>query len=158
MGNQVRSIEARLGWLGGIIDGEGTITATSNKRSKRQKNPFGQIQPKITMWNTDNNLIEEYMSILDEIGTTYYVFTQKPRANNLGKKVCFRVEIHGLKRMVKVLPTIIPYLIAKKQKGIDLLLFCESRLATPPNTPYSDMEISIVNRVREVPLLACAET
>ena len=157
MGNQVRSMEARMGWFGGIVDGEGCITATANPSSKRQKNPFGQIQPKLTMWNTDMSLIEEYIAILDEMKVTYYMMTQKPRAKN--HKVAYRVEIHGMKRLTKVLPLIIPYLISKKQKGIDLLAFCESRLSRPPNTPYSKEDIASVNKVREKPLLyACAET
>jgi hypothetical protein len=158
MGNQVRSMEVRLGWLGGIYDGEGSFSVTSNPASKRQRNPFGQLQPKVTIWNTDQNIINEIMSIFDDLRIPYHVFTQKPRLNNINKKVAFRVEIHGLKRMVKILPIITPYLVGKQAKASAVYNFCASRLSRPSHAPYNDEEIAFANSARDIPLHACPET
>ena len=158
MGNQVRSMEARMGWFAGIMDGEGSFAITSNPASKRQLNGFGQLKAKMTMWNSDMVLVNEFMQILDEHRLPYHVFTQKPRANNLNVKIQYRVEIHGLKRLQRVLPKVIPYLISKKAKAEAMLAFCNSRLSTARNSRYTQHEIDLANQVRVVPLHACAET
>jgi hypothetical protein len=147
-------MEARLGWIAGIIDGEGSITVTSNPASKRQLNSFGQLQPKLTMWNTDQRLVSEFMDILDENNIPHHVFTQKPRGKNINKKVQFRVEIHGLKRIMKALPPIIPYLISKRGEAEAIMAFCASRLSRQQNSPYSEEEIRLANLTREIPLHA----
>lgn len=158
MGNQVRSMEVRLGWLGGIYDGEGSFSVTSNPASSRQRNPFGQLQPKVTVWNTDQDIIKEIISILDDQRLAHFVYTRKPRINTLSKKIGFSVEIHGMKRIAKMLPIIIPYLVGKQPKAIALYNFVSSRLSRPPQSPYSNEEIAFANSTRDIPLRACQET
>uniref|UniRef100_A0A6H1ZKU3 Homing endonuclease n=1 Tax=viral metagenome TaxID=1070528 RepID=A0A6H1ZKU3_9ZZZZ len=151
-------MEVRLGWLGGIYDGEGSFSVTSNPASKKQRNPFGQLQPKVTIWNTDQDIINEIMSILDDQRLTYFVYTRKPPINGLSRKVGFSVEVHGMKRIVKMLPIMIPYLVGKKAKAIALYNFVSSRLSRPPQSPYSNEEIAFANSARDIPLHACPET
>ena len=62
-----RPTEAEIGWLAGIIDGEGTITLSRHKsKSKhiRQSNPDGvNYFPVVIIGNTDARIIEEVVRI-----------------------------------------------------------------------------------------------
>jgi len=158
MGNQVRSMEVRLGWLGGIYDGEGSFSITSNPASKKQRNQFGQLQPKVTIWNTNQDIINEIISTLDDMRIPKHVYSRIPKANALGKKSGFSVEVHGLKRIVKMLPVLTPYLVGKKSKAVAMYEFCTSRLSRPPCAPYSAEEIALANLTRDTPLPTCPET
>ncbi len=158
MGNQVRSMEVRLGWLGGIYDGEGSFSVTSNPASKKQLKPFGQLQPKVTIWNTSQDIINEIISILDDLRLPHFVYTRKPRINTLSKKIGYSVEIHGMKRIAKALPVMIPYLVGKQAKAIAVYKFVSSRLSRPSKSPYSDEEIAFANSSRDIPLHTCPET
>lgn len=147
MDNQQRRIEERLSWLGGIIDGEGCITACQ----RRYKNkPVGFI-PRIGIVNTDMNLINEVVSILEKVKLPFHVRSQKDKKHPHWK-IKFEIYIIGIKRCVKSLPILIPYIISKKEKAVRLLSFCESRLSKPIYSSYTDFEIDLLKKVRYSPI------
>ena len=140
--NQQRRLESRLSWLGGIIDGEGMVTTI--KRVGGKYNQYG-YSPRISIVNTDLVIINEVVSICDEISLPYYVQTKK------GKglwKTKYEVLFNGMRRCKIVLDVITPYLVSKKQRAISLLKFCNNRLNLPRNSSYSESDLKLAQSIR----------
>ena len=151
MGNQQRSLEVRLSWLAGILDGEGTISFASKfSKSSRQKNYH--FRPELKVDNTDQVMLDEIMSILDEVGAAYYVRDtgKSPSKRNPNWKKSTRIIIEGLKRLRSFLPIISPYLINKKPQADLLMEYIESRLTGPHKGPVTEKEEDIILQVRKL--------
>lgn len=142
MDNQQRRIEERLCWLGGIIDGDGMITAIQYKA----KNCL-HYKPRINVVNTDLRMIEEVISIFEYLNVPHYVQSKKDKKNP-HYKIKYEVQIAGIKRSIIFLPIIIPYLIVKRNRAENLLEFCNLRLSKPHMSKYGDEEYRLINSVR----------
>src|SRR3989338_5086286 len=106
--NQQRRLSRRLGWLGGVIDGEGMITVV--KRSKGNS-----YYPRISIANSDITLINEVISIFEELKMPYYL--QSKQYDVDGKnRIKYEILVNGLTRCCEVLPVILPFLISKKER------------------------------------------
>jgi len=80
MGDQQRSLLCSdLGWLGGIIDGEGCVTLG---RQKRRHNRF-QYEPKVDIANTDVRIINKAREIMAQLDAGSYTMTRKTSAGNI---------------------------------------------------------------------------
>lgn len=143
--NQQRSLESRLCWLGGIIDGEGMITAI--KRSEHKRRQAGFI-PRISIANTDMVMIDEVVAILTQLELVHYLQSWTDRGHEHWKRK-YEVIINGILRCSEALPIMIPYLVVKRSKAERLLRFCESRRSHPTRTPYSEEEIQLALSLRE---------
>jgi len=141
--NQQRSLESRLSWLGGIIDGEGMVTAIKRSESRRNQNGFA---PRISIVNTDLRMIDEAVSILEELGLAFHM---QEKAGLGTWKTKYEVLMDGYKRCSKALPVLMPYLVVKRGKAERLLALCESRLSSPRNAAYTTEEIALALSVRE---------
>lgn len=142
MGNPQRSLEARLNWLGGIIDGEGMITAIKHSGKTRKANNY---LPRISIVNTDPALIREVLEILTEAHIPHYV---QHKAGKGTWKDKIEVIIQGKMRCAAVLPQLIPYLVSKRSRAEALLNFCESRLRAPHKSPYTEHEWNLIDEVK----------
>jgi hypothetical protein len=141
--NQQRSLEHRLSWLGGVIDGEGMVTAI--KRSSLTRNQYG-FAPRISVVNTDLRMIDEVKAIFDEVGISYH---GQEKAGKGTWKTKHEVLVEGFKRCSEALPILIPYLVAKKEKARRLLDLCESRLKSPRNAEYTAEQVELAMSLRE---------
>ena len=141
-GNQQRRFRLRLSWLGGIIDGEGMITAV--RRKSRTRKQYGYA-PRISIVNTDMAIIDEAISIFEELSLPYYLQTKPGKGT---WKVKYEVIFNGIKKCQPVLKVVIPYLIAKRSKAVMLLKFCDHRLRLAQNSPYSLADIELAESVR----------
>jgi len=70
MDNQQESsiTQKDFGWLGGIIDGEGTITLVLKER--KNKTPI--ITPKLTIVNTDEKIINKVQEIYKYLNIPFW--------------------------------------------------------------------------------------
>ena len=84
--------------------------------------------PRILIANTDEKIMDEIVYIFSELNLPYYL---QSKTYSVGKRQRIKYEllVNGLKNCSKVLPYVIPYLIAKKERAQKLLLWCESRLS-----------------------------
>jgi hypothetical protein len=131
-----------LGWLGGIFDGEGTITITIRGR----KNQTDLLTPRITVANTDKIIIDKITQIYKKYNIPYWISYYKSKGN---WKESWRVEITGIKRSLKILPILKKYLVAKKDLADDVLSWCESRKNDfGKRTFYSDKDLEIVKKIK----------
>ena len=140
--NQQRRLELKLAWLGGIIDGEGMVTAI--KRTERKRNQYGYI-PRVSVVNTDLIIINEVVAICKELSLPHYV--QSKEGKGLWKTK-YEVLFNGFTRCKIVLEIIIPYLISKQKRAIALLELCNNRLNLPHMSPYTEDDIQLAKSIR----------
>lgn len=140
--NQQRRLESRLSWLGGIIDGEGMVTTI--KRVNGKSNQYGYM-PRVSIVNTDLIIINEVISICEEVSLPYYVQTK--RGKGLWKTK-YEIIFNGIRKCKPILEIIIPYLVAKQQRAVSLLEFCNKRLSLPRQSPYSEGDIKLAQSIR----------
>lgn len=106
----------RLAWLAGIVDGEGTISIYSQPCHHIRKDGTRSLVLKawLCVVNTNEHIIHEVTSILDEIGVTYYVGVHSPVLN---RKTVWRVALTSGKQVVPALKAILPYLVGKAEQA-----------------------------------------
>lgn len=145
MDNQQRRMEDRLNWLGGIIDGEGMVTLVKKNLRARKQNCY---QPKMSVVNTDIVIINEVISIFEAMNIPHFVQSKKDKKFP-ERKLKYEVIVAGIKRCYNTIPKLLPYLIGKREKAIQLFKFCELRLSKSQNSLYGREEETLLNYVRE---------
>lgn len=113
----MKTLDQRLGWLGGIIDGEGTIVFWLETQ-KYVRLTDGQhtksLRMDVAICNTDESLIREVVSIFTDLGIKHQVNLQ-PRGGRA--KACWYVKCGGTRQVVKLLTAVIPHLVSKRHRA-----------------------------------------
>jgi hypothetical protein len=148
MDNQQERPGLDRAWLGGIVDGEGCISAT--KCSRKTVGYNVTIVPCTTITNTDEEILNECKRILDEKGMEYNFVNRKKRAEH--HKESFAINIFGLTRNMKFLPWILPELRSKKrvlaEKILEFsLLRHENTVGKFKGVKYNDQEMALINEI-----------
>ena len=103
----------KLGWMAGIIDGEGTISAFWVK-PKKYKGNSRYLQVYIGVTNTDNKITEECRKIT-KMGGIYYRHLKHKIWNDWS---CWRIRGESACKIAEI---ILPFLISKKVQAKVLL-------------------------------------
>lgn len=124
--------EAEIGWLAGIIDGEGSIAMAIADNGKKLN-----LAPRIEVANTDKEIIEKVVRIVKSLGCGIYVW-QKSEGNasklvkertGFGFKTIHIAKVCGFNGTDRLLPHIIPHLTGEKLHRAKLLQrFVDSRI------------------------------
>lgn len=141
-------MENRLYWLGGIFDGEGTITVCM---SRQRRSPIN-YSPRIGFVNTDPKIIEEGTSILTEAGIPFHVQSNVVKNNELGKKICYRLNIGGMKRCLRAAEILRPYLFSKQHKLDAMIEWIRYRFSLPHKHPQTETDVKMLEKIREKPI------
>jgi len=122
-----------VGWLAGIIDGEGTVSLTISHRASRSQTI--RTNPKVVIANTDAGIIDRCVKALDVVGVGAYQRLDRPAPGmvcgvSVKKfKPVTIIEINGFKRVRTLLNAVRPFLAGEKASRSDLLLrFIEGRI------------------------------
>ena len=143
MDNQ-QATPAELGWLAGILDGEGYI-ALAMRRQRGHKNYISCIE----ISNTEPNLLLKVRDITARLGVNLHVKERKPAKN--GNRMVFKLECHRFPGVKAILDATLPYLTCKAKRAKLILDFIESRQARKfTNTPYNDGELALVYAVQDL--------
>lgn len=156
MGNQQVTL-VELGWLAGIIDGEGYIGLRLDDQKGRE---FRSIRPEIHICNTEEIIVLTANDIMKRLGVNGYIRASKGRK---GVKDNYRVTIKRMSQAVILLKAVEPFLIGSKRERANFIIrFCELRLSNPgvrnPNIgngkrgagrikPYTEEEWTIFEKV-----------
>jgi hypothetical protein len=124
--------EAEMGWLAGIIDGEGTIVLFVGFRKGGKLNT---ASPQVIIGNTEKVMIEKVADIYGRLGVGVHIYHHEPKSacgvpgRVLSKyKTMYHASVVGFQRTQKLLTVISPYLITvKRQKAEAVLRFIEQR-------------------------------
>lgn len=156
MGNQQ---ERSLSWLGGIVDGEGTISV------QVYTYPDGRVRltPYACIVNSDEGILSESKRILTEMGAFWRLC-----GHSGTNKDCHLIRMDGEKPMMAFLPAIRPYLRStQKANAADVVLkYLESRkrnylrrdaLGRVMRSGYTRAEIELISSIRTKPTAKSSE-
>ena len=141
MDNQQKSLEGDLFWIGGIIDGEGMITAMTRNERGRKEHAY---IPRISIVNTNQTMIDECSRILKDNNIPIYIQTKEGKGT---WKTKIELIISGFKRVSFALPILMPYIRVKRPQATLLLQLCTVRLLTS-RQPYTPQEHQMVTELR----------
>ena len=157
--------DGELGWLAGIIDGDGWVGMTVETEhwyrvgyNSRQKS----IKVEVRITNTDKRIVDQAAEIMRKLKVNPYLRQQGKTKS--GRQI-YDVSTKRMKSVAMILTPIVEYLAGTKQDRARLVLqFIEKRKTNPglpnpayangqtgrrgPRTirPYTDEEINIVEQ------------
>lgn len=138
MGNQQeRPSEAELGWLAGILDGEGSVTLNVNSTKRA-------IYPRIWISSSEHEILDKTSTIIDKLGIKYGKHWKQPPGN---RKPHGYVCVLTHQRVRKLLETLLPYITAKKERAEHVIEFCSIRKDLPYGHGYTARELELKNIV-----------
>jgi hypothetical protein len=129
--------QLELGWLAGIIDGEGSITVV-------KRGPT--FVPCVKMSNTSKLLIDKYCSLLDKLDISYHCYGRQKEGN---RKYQWEVSVEGRPRVFKFVTLLQDILIAKKSQAEKTLEWIESR-GLDLRGPYTEHQLQIIKDIRNL--------
>lgn len=136
-GNQQRNAtDIEIGWLCGLIDGEGTISLRwTAQKGKRYLVPFLQIA------NSDVATLDQCVEILHAFGVGHNVRWIDPSSSRLTKRTYWTILVVGMKRLTALLPRIMPYLVTKREQSHLVWDFIRERMSKNMQEPYGETEL-----------------
>lgn len=140
---QERSV--RLGYLVGMIEGDGMITLGSVLSLPRSMGLFSTPMVRIT--NTNPVIINECRSILRELNVGHHLNGPKRTKRGL---LCQTINVAGLKRVKRLLEQIGPWLKGKARQGAVVMEFIRHREAGPKRRPYGEYERHLIGLVQRL--------
>lgn len=161
--NQQRRLEDDLNWLGGIIDGEGSVTATvgHTKTGKGHVYEHRRYIPLIHIVNTDKGLISEIKRVLEEMEIPCYINVRSGSKKNPHWKMKTEFMVVGMKRCLNACNKLLPYLRSEKKDRMEAMKeWIEYRLASPKipfstkgygglKQAYTDVDWELLKRIRQ---------
>lgn len=113
--------EVDLGWMAGILDGEGSVVLVRNSYV-RKSDGRRSISPRVLMAVTDFSIVKKYTTILSNLGVDYtYVLQRYDRPNGDKYLPKINVNVHKLESVVLLLENVTP-LLTLKRKAAELVL------------------------------------
>lgn len=133
MDNQQETVSLfQIGWLCGIVDGEGCFTISHGGN--------GGYSPSFKLVNTDDEIIDQFAKILDSLTMGHHIYDAWRTKNQRPAK---RLEVNGVLRLKKFLDFFCPYFQAKRDQAKILLEWIDLRLSVPQRTPTMPEEYVI---------------
>lgn len=138
-----------LGWLAGIIDGEGYIGIQLEKIRKHSMVRRATVGLQIS--NTDEMIAIKAVFIIRKLGVNPYLKIDSTALSKSSKRIVYIVVVHRMKQLLKILKPVYPYLTGNKKYRAQLIIeFCESRLnnfvwGSHTKNNYTDRELQLID-------------
>lgn len=136
------STPAQLGWVAGIIDGEGWVGISKNW-NKTNENYY--LAPCVSVSSTTRSMQDELQRLL-EFGSVHRRTAHQKRKPN--EKPQFTWAIWSVPTVMAFLKVIEPYLIVKRRVSYLVRTFCEGRMQRDQE-PYSKVDWNLYAKVRK---------
>jgi hypothetical protein len=132
---QATPTEAEIAWLGGIIEGEGTLSLAPQRTGKGSK--YHKITVVVRLYNSDAGIILKALEIMEKLGVNPHITEreQKPlqlegRDVYVSRNTMLTLSIGLLAPAQRLLRAIQPWLFGEKSKRAEIMLkFLDRRLA-----------------------------
>lgn len=151
MGNPQGTIsDIELGWLAGMIDGEGTIAFSVYARDESRPE-WVRVKPQVLVTGTEKPVIERAVELMKKLGAGAHFETREqrdPRWEGRYKPLHVATAA-GFKRSAAVLRVVGPHLASvKKEKAEMVLRYIDQRLAKTALAPHvahdkADLELVV---------------
>jgi hypothetical protein len=157
MGNQ-QATQVELGWLAGIIDGEGYVGLVTGTHSKSGR---FTVTPMVCINNTDEAIILRASSIFGKLGITHFSAIQGQYKTK--DKLCYKLQVKHQSNLIKLLDCVGEHLTGNKYVRSQLVLaYCESRKVTyipgKHDCPYTEKELEILEACLPLQRRGASET
>ena len=157
MGNQQETAsESELGWLAGIIDGEGYIGLIMEKQTRVNNE---RIVPQLHITNCDEAIVLRARDIMRKLGVNPYIRASKSKGV---KRDIYRLQTKRYAVLLRLLTILCPYMTGEKQeRGEFVREFCEVRLGTPRQgikKPHTPRELEIYEHCKPIQKRGSSET
>jgi hypothetical protein len=148
IGNQQERLFFNIGYLIGIIDGEGCYQFGK----KYEYKGYSIYAPRITIFNNNIHIIEQTIRILKELDITHNLW--KTKMHGKDKSQGYRIEIAEVKRVKKFTDLILKYPSGKHERAKLLNDYCNFRLSIPwgKRKSYVAEEKVFFDKLREMNL------
>lgn len=118
---QVEDFE--LGWLAGIIDGEGYLGITVQNRAKSEKSVKSEIQ----IVNTDYEIVNKIVGVLKKLGINPYIRMRTYKTSSWND--AWNITIGKLSAIILVLSAVADYMTGVKgEKAKIMCQLCKQRI------------------------------
>jgi len=131
--------QADIGWLAGILDGEGSIVFSKRKRHPRIAYGINLVNTNMELMEKANNIIARLCKDLE--GTPIKISTKAYATNPFGttvRKQCYQITIRRQTWIVRILGILLPHLTEKRVKASALH---ELFLTHIPGQWYTEKEL-----------------
>ena len=144
IGNQ-QVTQSEIGWLAGIIDGEGHIGISIQNRKKCVNSTKFDLQ----IVNTDYVLIDKVVLVMQKMGVNPLI---RERIHN---KITWNknkiITVGKMSQIKRIFDHVIQHLTGMKQSRATIMLtLIESRLTKTQGNKYSPEELALVSKFREI--------
>ena len=158
MGNPQAPDLANIGWLAGIIDGEGYL----GLRLHKDYRGYDYVRPEMHICNTDEQIILKARDILlQHCQVNAYVRLQKIGKGSKQKQV-YRLQTRDMHKMKRILDVVHPYLTGNKlERTTYILEFCNSRIqgfSPGKRHPYTKRELELLEKCQPLMRRGASET
>jgi len=149
MGNQQAKVSEReIGWLCGMVDGEGSLMIVRNQACRRTSERW---LPRITIVGTHVPTLNYLSNLLDIMGLPYHISWRLhniSRATNKASLHSWDLRAQGLKRTLRWLNILAPYLVTKQRQAELLVDFCNLRLEQYSKDSYTPEQVKLIQTIR----------
>ncbi len=143
MGNQQERLFFKIGYVLGLIDGEGNL----GLRSYRQLNGKTNYSPILQVECTDRKIINQFARYMRDLKLPVYLMEIKARRNY---RSSLRFLLKGMKRMKPVLDLLLKYPFAKHKQAEVLKQFINYRKSSDKKYEYGEIEKSLKEKITEL--------
>lgn len=143
MGNQQERQLFDIGWLVGILDGEGCFSLCKFKTGRKKQSDY--IFPQIIIASTSPEITTKAQEILARLEiSSHIVYYPSKKAT---QKAYWSIRVTGIKRIKRFMDVLFNYLECRKAQAKVLKDFVELRIAKPLRAPY-DVEDEMVDAIK----------
>jgi len=117
-----------INWLAGIIDSDGSINITKYVR----KGLKYVLQPRVAIYNSNDDIIEHVHVLLDKFGINHHIYTSDRtktiNANRNFHKLSRSVTVRRFGKLIDLFNVVSDSMVGRKNQFISLFEFCKYRL------------------------------
>ena len=133
----------KIGYILGLIDGEGNLGLRSFKQVSGDVN----YSPILQVACTDYRIIYKFAEYMDDLGFAVYLCKAKGQK---GHKDSLRFLLKGMKRMEPILTLLLKYPFAKHKQAEILKQFIDYRKSDLKKHPYGKVEKSFKEKMTDL--------
>lgn len=140
--------DLQVGYLAGIMDGEGCITFVYHKCKTNVNVLHSPVAYVCAVANSNPLIIQSVTSLLDKLSIRYKVFSPKKEWNKKAKKRPYAVHVQGMDSAKAFLKVICEHLSGKRQQAELTLEYLERRKEGQRVKFMTERDLQIIGLVR----------
>jgi hypothetical protein len=140
----------QIGYLAGIMDGEGTVTFVYHKSRTNVNVIHSPVVYICAVANSNPLIIERVASLLDKLSIRYGIHSPKREWNKKAVKKPYAIHLKGMDSAKKYLKVIREALSAKKEQAELVLEYLERRKEGRRVKSITERDLLIIESVRSL--------